>query len=344
MRPILRRLATLAFVRALVLALVVLGLATSAAARGVTAPVGCPNDPSLGSVSFSRSGAQHHVSLADCRDRVTGRARSWTEPATYRSRDGRVAAIRAVRRPGAPTGSQSITVDGRVVYRVAEDYRSFPGGSPGPLGLLGWSPDSRWLLFYVDPMASASIAADGLDVKVLDVAHGRAHSLGPMLLASDYRSWCGSTLVLTSGNDRLATHNKQLVAAGPPDWRPRNLWPDRKRAFGSVACAPGRRSVAVLSQRDATDSAFFRTRWQLWRVGLDGSRHLLDSPSPGSADESPRWSRDGRSLLFVRERKGWGTLMLLRKGAIARVASLGYSLGYYGHHDWWLGASWSAGA
>ena len=26
------------------------------------------------------------------------------------------------------------------------------------------------------------------------------------------------------------------------------------------------------------------------------------------------------------------------------IADLGYSPGYYGHHDWWLGASWSAGA
>jgi len=35
--------------------------------------------------------------------------------------------------------------------------------------------------------------------------------------------------------------------------------------------------------------------------------------------------------------------MLLRNGkATGPVADLGYSLGYYGHHDWWLGASWSA--
>jgi hypothetical protein len=47
----------------------------------------------------------------------------------------------------------------------------------------------------------------------------------------------------------------------------------------------------------------------------------------------------------VREHKGYGQLMLFRNGrAAGPFAKLGYSLGYYGHHDWWLGASWSAGA
>ena len=71
------------------------------------------------------------------------------------------------------------------------------------------------------------------------------------------------------------------------------------------------------------------------RAKGDGSRTPLDRPPRGYADESPLWSRDGRSLLFVRERKGVGTLMLWRAGVpAARIADLGYSLGFYGHHDW----------
>src|SRR5262249_33121688 len=55
------------------------------------------------------------------------------------------------------------------------------------------------------------------------------------------------------------------------------------------------------------------------------------------ADESPTWSPDGRSLLFVRERNGYGRLMLLRDGALlGPFANLGYSRGFYGHHDWGL--------
>jgi hypothetical protein len=58
-------------------------------------------------------------------------------------------------------------------------------------------------------------------------------------------------------------------------------------------------------------------------------------PPAGYADESPAWSPDGRAVAFVRERKGYGTLQVLRdRHLYGPLASLGYSLGYYGHHDW----------
>src|SRR5205085_12473754 len=55
-----------------------------------------------------------------------------------RSPDGRVTAtIRAERRPGAPTGTQSIVVGGRTIYTVRESYRQVRRESPGR------SPSSR---------------------------------------------------------------------------------------------------------------------------------------------------------------------------------------------------------
>ena len=92
--------------------------------------------------------------------------------------------------------------------------------------------------------------------------------------------------------------------------------------------------MAVLAQRSSVVATFFATRWRLWRVGLDGSRRLLDTPPPGWADAAPQWSRDGRSLLFMRERNGYGRIMLLRDGTVyGPIVSLGYNLGFYGHHD-----------
>jgi hypothetical protein len=97
--------------------------------------------------------------------------------------------------------------------------------------------------------------------------------------------------------------------------------------------------VAVLSQHTSTNARFFATRWRLWRIGLDGSRHVLDIPPPGWADEQPTWSPDGRSIAFVRERNGYGRIMVRRNGQLlGPLAQLGYALGYYGHHDW--GLSW----
>lgn len=297
----------------------------------------CPH--LTGSVTYVRGGKQHSVSLATCVDRTVQKTQTTTGGLV--SAQGEVASIRTIR-PAHGIGSETIVVDGKPILHVREDYRTIPGGEPGPLGLVTWSPDSRWLFYDVDPMSSASIAADGLGLRALDVADGHTVAVTMMLMDRDYLTWCGSTLVLTAGGDRLATHDKHLVAARAPGWKPHAIWNAPGRAFGSVACAPSGQDVAVLSQRDNGDDwNFFAPRWQLWRVGLDGSHTLLDAPPAGYADESPHWSPDGGSLLFVRERKGDGTLTLLHDDHVeGPLANLGYSLGYYGHHDWEI--AWQA--
>lgn len=288
-----------------------------------------------------RGAEAHRVSLADCVDRVVGPARKRGTARSLPSPDGRLAA--AIRASGTGKhAKQTIWISdrqsgrARPVFSETEYYTSIgPGDTPGPIKLLGWSGDDRWLFFTIDPGGSGSIAADGLALRVVSAAGGAVHRLGTMLPYSDYLAWCGGRLVFTGGGDRVATHGKRLLVAGPPRWRPRPLTNEPGRSFGSLACASNGDSLAVLSQRSSADPRFFATRWQLWRIGLDGSRELLDRPPAGWADESPRWSSDGRSLLFVRERKGFGRLMLWRSGrVIGPIASIGYSLGFYGHHDW----------
>lgn len=205
------------------------------------------------------------------------------------------------------------------------------------------APGGKYVVWSL-PVRSSSVAADGVGLFVTETRHrGRTFRLGTALAYLDYRTWCGSTLVFVAGGNRLAVWNKRLLVAQPPDWRPRPLWRDARRAFGSVTCAPDGEYVAVLSQPAAEDYHFFHTRWQLWRVGFDGTRRLLDSPPEGWADESPRWARDERALLFVRERKGHGELTLWLSGRVTGpIVQFGYKLGYYGHHDWWEGATWSA--
>ena len=208
------------------------------------------------------------------------------------------------------------------------------------------SPGGQFELRWDVPQSN-SLAADGVALEVETRSSGARHLLSRRMLGyPDYTTWCGTrTLVFVDGFDRVATHDKRLMLAAAPDWRPRPLWRDPRRAFGSVACAPDGKAVAVLAQAARNDANFFHARWQLWCVGLDGSRRLLDQAPAGSADESPRWSRDGRSLLFVRERRGVGRLMLWRSGHVTGpIASFGYSLGYYGHHDWWATARWSDAA
>jgi WD40-like Beta Propeller Repeat len=147
------------------------------------------------------------------------------------------------------------------------------------------------------------------------------------------------SLVFTGGGNRLATTNKRLLVASPPAWRARPLLETPKRAWGSVTCAPDSRSLVAQSQPTSEDYNFSATKWELWRVGMNGSRRRLTSPPPHSADESPRFSRDGRSLFFVRSRRGLGSLFTLRgerlSGPLLRIG-FGYNVGYYGHRSWWL--------
>ena len=294
--------------RALACVLALFACSSSAAAPRAA----CPHAP--GSISYVRGGTSHVLSLATCADRVDEAA----PPVTR--------ALPGVRTTGARAATQRIWVHGRLVFAHAED---------GPVVPLKLSDDGRWLFFVVDPYASGSIAADGLDLLVVSTRGGPVHRLGVTLPYPDYLAWCGGTLVYTPGADRIAIHGKRLLAARPPDWRPRSLWDDATRTFASPACEAGGRAVAVLTQRSSTDARFFATRWRLWRVGLDGSRSGLDVPPPGWADEQPAWSADGRSLLFVRERNGYGRVMLRRDGSVfGPLAELGYGLGYYGHHAW----------
>jgi len=272
-------------------------------------------------------------------------ARPRPAPPQLRSPDGRLVAT--IRSTGSGRrAKQTIwitdrrTGSSRPIASETQYYKQIgPGDTPGPIVLLRFSGDDRWVFFTVDPGGSGSIAADGLVLRAVSTAGGAVHNLGVALAYPDYLAWCRGGLVYVAGGDRVAAHAKRLLSAAPPEWRPRPAWNDRARSFGSVACHGG--TLAVLSQRSSDNPSFFSTRWQLWEVGPDGSRREVDAPPAGSADESPQWSRDGRSLLFVRERNGYGRLMLWRTGHVSGpIVNLGFSPGFYGHHDW--AVRWSA--
>jgi hypothetical protein len=294
------------------------------AAVAASASLACSPHPGLGSVTYTRGAKLHVLDLATCRETVRRAPRPGPErfPGL---------ALRAARH--GRTGSQAIVFHGRTVLTVHESYASIPGGTPGPIMLFGTSPDRRWVLYAIDPQNSASLAADGLTLRAVPSSGGRSHVVATGLLRDDYRAWCGRTLVVTAGSDRIATHHKRLVATGPPDWHARTLVHAPARAWGSLACTPDGRSVVVQSQPDSTSYDLFRTRWALWKVGLDGSASRLTSPPTGYSDESPRFA--GGVLYFVRSRKGVGSLYTLRGGKLlGPLVSLGANGGDYGHRNW----------
>jgi hypothetical protein len=298
-------------VRALAVAL--LALVGPSAAAAPPRPA-CPG--MAGSLHYVRAGSEHRIDLSSCIDRIVHPAQARRPP------------VPGVTTTGGSPAVQRLYVHGRLVFERWET---------GPLVPLLLSADGRWVFFFVDEYGAQSAIADGVPLLVVSTGGGPVHDLGKMLPYPDYLAWCGGRIVYTPGTDRVVIHGKKLLVAAPPDWTPRPLWADASRTFGSPTCEPGRDSVAVLTQHTSTVANFFATRWRLWRVGLDGSRRPLDVPPAGWADEQPTWSPDGGSIGFVRERNGYGRIMIRHDGNLyGPVAQLGYAPGYYGRHDWGL--------
>lgn len=221
---------------------------------------------------------------------------------------------------GAPTvrivrGGQSIVFQDKVVITLPR--------RPGPIVLEGASPDRKWILYAIDPLGSASLAADGLTLKAIRATGGRSYTVASGLLYGDYRTWCGGRLVMTAGGDRISTHDKWLIATGPPTWRARVLVRDPHVALGSLACDGN--GVVVQSAPSSGVNDNVHAHWSIWRVGLDGSRTRLTTPPPGASDESPQ--AVGSTVYFVR--RGW--LYALHVG---RLLKLPPTTGYYGHTAW----------
>jgi len=299
------------------------------AAVTAAAAVACTPVRGLGSLAYTRGGHRHVVDLSTCRERLAPTPRI----GVLRSPDGRwTATLRTSRK------QQTIEVAarGKRAYNVLTLPRWSPNaknGSPGPLMLLGWSGDSKWVFYANDPMGSASLIADGIALRAVSIQEGGVHAVATTLGYDDYRTWCGGRLVLTVGGDRLAAHNKRLVTTAPPAWKTRPLVRDPKRAFGSVACAPDGSVVVQSAPTRGTDMTSVFVPWSLYRVS-NGRLQRLTSPPPGYSDDSPSYSRDG-TLFFVRSHHDAGRVYALRNGKLlGPFATLGPHTGFYGHHAW----------
>jgi hypothetical protein len=227
----------------------------------------------------------------------------------------------------------------RLLFRI-------PDG--GEVGSAGFTPDSRYALFWPDLTGSASIAADGLPLAAVPLTGGKPRTLIPVMLAyPDFIAQCTNSLVVAAGAGRETNLGKSLAELSPPSFRAASLELPKTQSWTTPSCST-HGSIAAATGPSREEPHFGLEHRSIWLIRAPGQRPLrLTSPGPRQvSDELPRLSPGGRYILFIRghsdsngvERGALELLALSPSGRahlIGPIAQLGSAgIGYYGHYGW----------
>jgi dipeptidyl aminopeptidase/acylaminoacyl peptidase len=150
----------------------------------------------------------------------------------------------------------------------------------------GWWPDGQGLLFWVDPLHSASIAADGLTLETF--GFGRAPTpIAQTLVDRRWVTWSRQGRLLLADGQGRPPWTRARVTVCPP-------------AGGCVTGQPG---VQPAWSPDGGRIAYI-SAGQLWVELADGrGAHAVAGAAAGAS--SPMWTADGKRLLYVRGGDVW---------------------------------------
>ncbi len=271
-------------------------------------------------------------------------------------------------RPGAGRGVLEIAPLGgkarRTVYTLA---------GTGYVDLAGWWPDGKGLLFWNDPVGSASIAADGLDLDSLDLSTLKVKTLATTLVYANWVAWSpnGKTVAVVAGDDREIWYSGKRVElcaipAGTcralplpaqstmsldPAWTAQGsliyvLAPAVAPIRPGAAPAPTTTAAGGAGKWDPSGSwtshnvaAWYKAQRLFISSPAGGGAHLLAAAGPGAHDPAAT----SHGLLYVQD----GLLRYLpgQKGQPITVAgSLGgpgiYADSFYGYVPWFEDFAW----
>ena len=221
----------------------------------------------------------------------------------------------------------------------------------------GFSPDGRWLLFWTQDECGVSLAADGLPLEVVPVGGGRPIvAVRHMLHYPDFLSWCGGRLIAAAGSSRETNTGSSLVVTGPPGWHQRTIDPARKLSWDSPSCSSSGRVLAAAAGPNNAPVSFGREHRSIWVLHPDGHRiRRLTRPPADLSDEAPRFSRDGRWIVFVRTRVVTVGQSAISKdiveltrtggtgGAVPVISFTSDDFSYYDHFNWPEETAWFSG-
>ncbi|WP_131820714.1 PD40 domain-containing protein [Desulfotruncus arcticus] len=208
----------------------------------------------------------------------------------------------------------------------------------------GWWPDSKGLLFRIDPMHSASIMADGVGLYSLPLTGGEPQLLTTSLNHPEWLSWSpdGSKLLAVKGTGREIWLNKSLAVCDvktgesidlpqspgtvslDPDWSPDGKY------ITYVQAAEPKEDISSA----AGVASWERTR-ALWVADADG-KNARQIKEAGTGIKRPLWSRDGAHIVYLKDNSVW--LVDLSGGSPVKIIGTfpdaTDSFGYYGYVSW----------
>jgi len=208
----------------------------------------------------------------------------------------------------------------------------------------GWWPDSKGLLFRIDPWHSASIMADGVGLYSLPMTGGEPQLLTTSLGYSEWISWSpdGSKLLTVKGTGREIWLNKSLAVCDVKTGESIDL-PQRP---GTVSLDPdwspdGKYITYVQAAEPKEDisSAAGVASWEhtrtLWVADADG-KNARQIKEAGTYIKRPLWSRDGSYIVYLKDNSVW--LVNLSGGSPVKIVGAfpdaTDSFGYYGYVSW----------
>ena len=221
--------------------------------------------------------------------------------------------------------------------------------------LAGWWPDGKGLLYWVDPVHSASLAADGMPLNSLQLGSTQPKTLA---FGLDRPGWLSlaprNNILMVKGGGRIVWAGQSLTVINVSSGDVRDL----KNPPGCVAIDPslskdGSR-IAFVAAKDlgaktwGFDNNQDLMAWvasrTLWVEQVNGSgAHPLTSAGRGIYQ--PCWSRDGSHILYVRDNCLWligadggepGEIC----GQIAADDPTGGAFGYYGFISYGSKMAW----
>lgn len=206
-----------------------------------------------------------------------------------------------------------------------------------------WWPDGKGLLYWTAPFHASSLAADGLPLSSLRLGDSEHKYLATGLA---HKGWLSlspqGALMMVSGMDRIVWANKSLAIINPVSGARQNLVNPAGCVSLDPTFSPKGDRITFVAAKDLGDevwgfndpedlTAWINTR-TLWLAQADGS-----NPRPltlaGTGVYQPLWSKDGKSILYVRDNALW--LINSEGGQTEKIVDLlseGEDLfGFYGY-------------